>query len=228
MNNFLKLIVKKDPKSPVSEAYRDIRTNIKFANIDRDVKKILVTSSVASEGKSTTISNLACTLADDDNKVLVIDCDLRKPTIHKKFSIRNNRGLTDILVTKEDYTDYKQKIYDRLDIITSGRIPSNPSEILGSNSMKQLLQIVENDYDYILIDSAPISAVTDSLIISSYVDGVIIVIEAGKTPIEIVKNSVEKLRNVSANIIGTILNNVEINSRNNMYYYSYSRYMESE
>lgn len=228
MNNFLNLIVKKDPKSPVSEAYRDIRTNIKFANIDRDVKKILVTSSVASEGKSTTISNLACTLADDDNKVLVIDCDLRKPTIHKKFSIRNNRGLTDILVTKEDYTDYKQKIYDRLDIITSGRIPSNPSEILGSNSMKQLLQIVENDYDYILIDSAPISVVTDPLIISSYVDGVIIVIEAGKTPIEIVKNSVEKLRNVSANIIGTILNNVEINSRNNMYYYSYSRYMESE
>lgn len=228
MENLLKLIVKKDPKSPVSEAYRSIRTNIKFSNVDGNIKKILVTSSIASEGKSTTISNIACTLADEGNKVLIIDCDLRKPTLHKKFSVRNHMGLMDILINRADYKEYKQNIYAKLDIITSGKIPSNPSEVLGSKSMKQLINKMEEDYDYILIDSAPIAAVTDPLIISNYVDGVILVIEAGRTPIDVVKNSTEKLKQVSANIIGTILNRVEINSRNNMYYYSYNRYVEED
>lgn len=228
MESLLKLIVKREPKSPVSEAYRSIRTNIKFSNIDGNVKKILVTSSVASEGKSTTISNIACTLADEGNRVLLIDCDLRKPTLHKKFSLRNHRGLMDILINKEDYNYYKQNIYGKLDIITSGKIPSNPSEVLGSKTMKQLIQTIESDYDYILIDSAPIAAVTDPLIISSYVDGVVLVIQSGKTPIDVIKNSAEKLKQVSANILGTILNSVEINSRNNMYYYSYNRYVEDE
>lgn len=222
MEKTFNLIVKRDPKSPVSESYREIRTNIRFANVDSNIKKILVTSSVAGEGKSTTISNLACTLADEGNKVLLLDCDLRKPTLHKKFSVRNHMGLMDVLIEKSDYKNYIQPIYDGLDLLTTGSIPSNPSEILGSNSMKQLVEEMSQEYDYVLIDTAPIVAVTDPLVIASYVDGIILVIRAESTPVDLVKSSVDKLEKVNAKIIGSILNGTE--TKKGYDYYSYKRY----
>lgn len=224
MEKTLNLIVKRDPKSPVSEAYREIRTNIRFANVDSNIKKILVTSSFAGEGKSTTISNLACTLADEGNKVLLLDCDLRKPTLHKKFSLRNHMGLMDVLIEKSDYKNYIQSIYDGLDLLTTGSIPSNPSEVLGSNSMKQLVEEMEKDYDYVLIDTAPIVAVTDPLVIASYIDGIILVVRAESTPVDLVKSSVDKLQKVNAKIIGSILNGVEM--KKGYEYYTYKRYGE--
>lgn len=222
MEKTFDLIVKRDPKSPVSESYREIRTNIRFANVDSNVKKILVTSSVAGEGKSTTISNLACTLADEGNRVLLLDCDLRKPTLHKKFSVRNHMGLMDVLIEKSDYKNYIQPIYDGLDLLTTGSIPSNPSEILGSNSMKQLVEEMSREYDYVLIDTAPIVAVTDPLVIASYIDGIILVIRAESTPVDLVKSSVDKLEKVNAKIIGSILNGTE--TKKGYDYYSYKRY----
>lgn len=222
MEKTFNLIVKRDPKSPVSESYREIRTNIRFANVDSNIKKILVTSSVAGEGKSTTISNLACTLADEGNRVLLLDCDLRKPTLHKKFSVRNHMGLMDVLIEKSDYKNYIQPIYDGLDLLTTGSIPSNPSEILGSNSMKQLVEEMSQEYDYVLIDTAPIVAVTDPLVIASYVDGIILVIRAESTPVDLVKSSVDKLEKVNAKIIGSILNGTE--TKKGYDYYSYKRY----
>lgn len=224
MEKTLNLIVKRDPKSPVSESYREIRTNIRFANVDSNIKKILVTSSVAGEGKSTTISNLACTLADEGNKVLLLDCDLRKPTLHKKFSLRNHMGLMDVLIEKSDYKNYIQSIYDGLDLLTTGSIPSNPSEVLGSNSMKQLVEEMAKDYDYVLIDTAPIVAVTDPLVIASYIDGIILVVRAESTPVDLVKSSVDKLQKVNAKIIGSILNGVEM--KKGYEYYTYKRYGE--
>ncbi len=227
MEKSLNLIVKKDPKSPISESYRSIRTNIKFANLDGNIKKILVTSSAAGEGKTTTTSNIACTLADDGYKVLVIDCDLRKPTLHKKFGVKNHKGLMDILLTKEDYNHYKQNIYDGLDIITSGKIPSNPSEILGSESMKNLLKSMEKDYDYIFLDTAPISAVTDPLIIAGYTEAVVLVIRTGVTPVELIRAACKKLEQANANILGTVLNGIEATKSNqHYYYYSYKYYGE--
>lgn len=224
MEKTLNLIVKKDPKSPISESYREIRTNIRFANVDSNIKKILVTSSVAGEGKSTTVSNLACTLADEGNNVLLLDCDLRKPTLHKKFSVKNHTGLMNILIEKQDYREYIQPIYEGLDLLTTGSIPSNPSEILGSNSMKHLLEEMEKDYDYVLIDTAPIIAVTDPLVIATYIDGVILVIRADSTPVDLVRSSVDKLEKINAKIIGSILNGTEM--KKGYDYYSYKRYGE--
>jgi len=142
------LVVFNRSKSPVSEACRSIRTNIQFANIDKNVKSIVVTSSTKSEGKTTTLSNLAITMADQGKKVIVVDCDLRKSRINKAFGLTNIGGVSDILLNSAYYTDYIKTIdIKNLDILTAGQIPSNPSEMISSNSMKKLLHQIREDYD---------------------------------------------------------------------------------
>lgn len=217
------LIVNNNPKSPITEAYKSLRTNIQFANVDGDVKTLIFTSATSSEGKTTTLSNVALTLADLGYKVLVMDCDLRKPRIHRVFEISNAEGLTDMLLSGKDYRSYLAKdLYSNLDVLPSGKIPTNPSEILSSEKMKNFTEKLKEDYDYILIDTPPLLPVTDAAIVASYIDGVILVCASGVIEIEGAKKAKDSLEKVKANVLGVVLNKVPIKGQkySNYYYYA--------
>ncbi|OPJ55324.1 CpsD/CapB family tyrosine-protein kinase [Alkalithermobacter paradoxus] len=217
------LIVHNNPKSPIAEAYRNVRTNILFSNIDENLQTILITSAGQGEGKSTTISNIALSLSDLGKKVLLIDCDFRRPSIHKKFGITNSKGITDILLENIEYQAYTQRTNkENLDIITAGQIPPNPSEMISSNKMKRLLEEMKKDYEYILVDTAPIGVVTDAAILSTFIDGVILLCASGEAQIEHAKKAKENLVKVGANILGVILNKLEIEKNRSYGYYAYS------
>lgn len=218
------LIVRTNPKSPISEAYRSIRTSIQFANVDGKIKTIMCTSATAGEGKSTTIANVALTLADTGAKIVIIDCDFRKPRLHQNFNVSNAKGMTDILLTGVKYQEHMYKsIYPNVDIITSGKIPKNPSELLYSQAMRQLIENLKTDYDYVFIDAPPILPVTDSVIMSAYIDRVILVCASGHVNVEAVQRAKGILENAGANILGLVLNKVPIkNQKYSSYYYYYS------
>lgn len=215
------LIVQDNPKSPVSEAYRTLRTNIQFSNFDDKLSTILITSSGPAEGKSTTSSNLALTLAETGSKVLLIDCDLRKPSIHKKFNISNNRGLSNLLIGQYKFADVAQKYSDNLCILTSGTIPPNPSEMLSSKKMKLFLEEAKAKFNYIILDTPPVIAVTDAQILSTMADGVLLVIASGQAEIAAAQKSKELLERVNANILGVVLNKAEVHKNKNYGYYHY-------
>ncbi len=220
-----KLITLKNPKSVISESFRTLRTNIQYSNIDDEIKSLLITSSVPEEGKSTIAANLAISTGYTGKRILIIDCDLRKPTMHKKFGISNLKGLTNALIGE---TQLKEVIYrggelETLHILTSGPIPPNPSELLGSKKMQDLLGSLKDEYDMVIIDSPPVGLVTDAAILSTKVDGVLLVTAAGKTEIEVIKRSQGLLEKVKANIIGVILNKVDIKGKS-YYKYGYHEY----
>ena len=219
----INLISKKDPKSPISEAYRTIRTNIEFSNLDEEIKTIVVTSSQQNEGKSTIIGNLAVSFAGmEDKKILVVEGDLRNPTVHRLFGVSNTFGVTDILTGQKSFencvniTDVKG-----LHVLTCGKIPPNPSEMLASRKMRDFINNIKDNYDYVFIDAPPIGIITDAGIISTYVDGTILVVSAGEADIEQVKISKERLDKVNANILGVVLNKYEDESGSNAYYNYY-------
>lgn len=217
------LIVYHKPKSPISEAYRGIRTNLQFSNVDRSYKSILVTSSTAGEGKTTTLCNVAATLADSGNRVMILDCDLRKPRIHKFFEISNQTGVTDILLNGDDYKPYVHvSDHKNIFVITSGNIPSNPSELLNSEAMRKFIEKLKEDYDYIMIDTPPVVPVTDAVIMSTYIDRVILVCASGDIDIELGKKATESLTKVGANILGVVLNKMTVNSQKYAQYYYYN------
>lgn len=215
--SLINLISLNHPKSPISEAYRTLRTNIQFSSLDKDIKTISITSVGPGEGKTTTISNLAITMAQANKKILLIDADLRKPKVHEYFELNNMYGLTNVLVLNKSLEDViKKSTVSGLDILTSGPKPPNPSEILGSNSMKELIDKAKENYDGILLDSPPVGLVTDPAILSAIVDGTILVVNFGKTHIEEAKRSKQLLENVNANILGVVLN--KISRKGNGYY----------
>lgn len=199
-------VTKKMPRSLSAEAYRSLRTSIKFSSSDKLIKTIVVTSSLIGEGKSTVVGNLAYSLNQDGSRVLVIDCDLRKPSIHENFLLSNEKGLTDILVGKSDLKSVTKKIEDSLFLITAGTIPPNPAEILGSKEMEDLIKELSINFDYIILDTPPILPVSDTLLLASKADATLIVVKARKTKEKIVKESYSKLVEARANVIGTILN----------------------
>lgn len=222
------LIAHSNPKSPISEAYRVLRTNIQFSSADKPLKVIVVTSTGPGEGKTTTIVNLAITFAQSGSRVLLIDADMRKPRIHKVFDFSNQSGLVNILVQREDYTKFVHKIdIENLDIVTSGPIPPNPSELLTSNSMRQFIQKIREDYDVIFIDAPPVGSVTDAAILSTIVDGTVLVAASGQVQIDAIKRSKELLEQVNANIVGVVLNKLDKNAQGNYYYYYYYYYGEN-
>lgn len=219
------IITYTDPKSPTAEAYRVLRTNIQFVNIDKNIRSIVITSSEAEEGKSTVIVNYAITLAQSNKKILLIDGDLRKPSLHKFFDTSNNKGLTNIIFEDTHYQDVTHTtIVENLDLLTSGPIPPNPSEVLGSVKMKGALDYLKEVYDIILIDSPPVGLVTDSAILSTIVDGTIFVCEAGKTKIDTAKYAKSCLDKVNANILGVVLNKIPIENKGYYKYPSYQYY----
>lgn len=219
------LIIEKDPKSIPAEAYRSLRTNIQYTSFDKKIKKLLVTSSTPGEGKSTTASNLALAIAGEGKKVLLIDCDLRKPSVHKKFNISNQVGVTNFLLGEVGFeaavNNYKNKLF----IMTAGTIPPNPSEMLSSKNLNNFLQDVSEKFDMVIIDSPPIMAVTDAQILSTKTDGVVLVIEAGKTEKVVALRAKASLEKVNAKILGVVLNKFKTEhgkSSGQGYYYYYS------
>lgn len=212
-------VVEKNPKSVEAESYRVLRTNIQYSSYDKEIKRILVTSSEPGEGKSTTAGNLALAFAQDEKKVLLIDCDLRKPSVHKKFRISNNKGLSDSIIDRKKLKDCIQKKGEYIHILPSGKVPPNPSEMLGSEAMNELLNELSNDYDVIIIDSPPVLAVTDAQILSTKSDGTLIVVRAEQTKKDAVIAAKGVLDKVNANILGTVLNGGNKNKDNYYYYY---------
>lgn len=222
------LIVKNQPLSPVSEAYRAIRTNLLFANVDKQCQSIIVTSATAGEGKTTTLCNLAMTLVDSGKRVVIIDCDLRKPRIHKFFNISNKAGITDVLLNNEPYTKFVyQEIHANLHVIPSGKIPANPSELMASNAMRSLIRKLESDYDYVFIDTPPVLPVTDAAVLSNIAHGVILVCRSGVVKFEMAKKAKHKLVSVNAHLLGVVLNGIEAKNKEYQYYYTYKATGES-
>jgi capsular exopolysaccharide synthesis family protein len=211
-------ILEKDPKSIAAESYRTLRTNIQYSSFDKEYKVIMVTSSEPGEGKSTIAGNLALSFAQDGKRVLLIDCDLRKPSLHKKFKISNLVGLSDVLIGKEDLKTALHRYNENLVVLTSGKIPPNPSEMLSSKTMSMLLEELKGVFDCVILDTPPVQAVTDSQILSTKADGTILVIRAERTKRDSVQNALGLLKKVNANIIGTVLNGVD-SGRNKYYYY---------
>lgn len=218
----MKIISYTNPKSPIAEAYRSIRTNIEFSNIDKHIKIITITSTQPNEGKSTVISNLAAAFASLENKrVLIIDGDLRNPSVHKMFGVSNLNGITDILLGEKDVDKCLEKTKIKgLDILKVGKVPPNPSEMLQSNKMRNFIEVIKEYYDYVFIDAPPVGVVSDASIISQYSDGVILLVGSNETDIDAAKVSKERLESVGANILGVVLNKFE--SEGSAYgYYGY-------
>lgn len=210
-----------DSRSPVSEAYRAIRTNLQFAGAGKQLKTLVFTSAVPSEGKSTTVANLAIVMGQDDKHILLIDCDMRKPVIHRRFGLLN-RGLSNCFVEDLPLKEVIQAdVFPNLDVVTSGPVPPNPAELLGSKKMKALLQEAAEVYDYVFLDMPPVLAVTDAALMSSRVDGTVIILGSGDISPDEGKQAKELLEKVHANILGVILNKVPQHHKSGYYYYYY-------
>lgn len=192
----------------VQEAYKTIRTNIMFSLPEERCKKIVISSSLQGEAKSTTASNLAIAFAQNRTKVLLVDCDLRLPTIASKFGISQTPGLTNLLVGLSSAKDVIHHLPEGLDILPAGDIPPNPTELLGSNKMQKLLEILEGYYEYILIDTPPVTTVADAVILAKQTSGVILVARQGIATQESVAESLQKLEFSEANVLGFILADV--------------------
>lgn len=215
-----KLIANLDPKSPISEQYRTIRTNVQYSSVDKEIKTLIVTSSGPAEGKSTTVANLAVVFAQLGKKVLLVDADLRKPTVHRTFGVNNLFGFTTVL-TKQATLGSTVLETDEKDlyILTSGPVPPNPAELLSSKSMEQFIEEAKEQFDYVLFDTPPLLAVADPQILANKVDGSIYVVYSGKTEIDQAKKAKELLENAQSKLVGVVLNHKEV--KNNEYYYYY-------
>lgn len=219
-NKMRHLITNLNPRSPVSEQYRTIRTNLQFSSVDEELQTMMVTSAGPSEGKSITTANLAVVYAQQGKKVLLIDGDLRKPTIHYTFRLDNLKGLSNILVGETNLTEaISLSDIDNLDLISCGPIPPNPAELLASKKMQQMLTEASDMYDLILFDTPPILAVTDAQILANICDGSILVTRSKITENEAATKAVEQLQSAQAKILGTVLNDREKKEANYYYYY---------
>lgn len=217
-NHFL--FTRDNPKSIVAEAYRTLRTNMGFTEMDRPCRTILFTSSHPKEGKSTTAANTALVMAQAGNKVLLVDCDLRKPVQHQVFNVSNQVGLTNCLTQKAVIQDVIHTgLADNFTLMTSGPIPPNPAEILGSEHTKAFWKKLAEQYDYVFIDSPPVLAVTDAAILSTQVDGVVMVVAANFTRIDHAQDAKEQLIKANAHIIGVVINKVKMTKGRYQYYY---------
>lgn len=210
-----------NPKSIVAEQFRMVRTNLEFSIVDKDLKSLLVTSLAPSAGKSTISANLAATFASQGKKVLLVDTDMRKPTLHKIFKLRNNDGLSTLITSKEaTISEYIVKSeFDNVYILTSGATPPNPAELISSKRMEQLIEEMERVFDLVIFDTPPVLAVADSQIMAGKVDGTLFVLRKGVDTKEQIQSANERMESVNANVLGAIYNRIEPND--DAYYYEY-------
>lgn len=215
-----KLVMEAQPRSPDAEAYRQARTNVQYVGVSQDLATILITSANANEGKSTTAANLAIALAQADSKVVLIDTDLRRPSLHHKFNVPNNMGLTNLLLSKENDVAFIQETETpNLRLITSGPLPPNPAELIHSARMKDIFDWLHEEVDYLVLDSPPVLAVTDAVLLSQLASTTLIVVEAGKTRQQSLLLAARQIEAVNGHIAGLIIN--KINPRRSGYYYNY-------
>ncbi|MGI2327526.1 CpsD/CapB family tyrosine-protein kinase [Planococcus sp. YIM B11945] len=218
-----KLVVRTNPQSILTEQYRTIRTNINFSLPSNDMKTLLFTSASKEEGKSTTSANMAIVYAESGKKVLLVDADMRRPTLHHTFQMSNKLGLSNLLLRKGRLQDtVKRSGVKGLDLLMCGQIPSNPAELLESSAMEDLMLEMKERYDLIIFDSPPILSVTDSKILANKCDGTVLVVSTGKTEKASVVRARDALATAKAFIVGVVMNNYKIN-KNNHYYQNYNR-----
>jgi len=218
------VITMSQPRSPVSESFRSLRTNLQFAGVAKPLQTILVTSPSPEDGKTSVVANLANVISQNNRKVLVIEADLRKPRIHKIFQLSNRTGLTDYFLHSQDQLTgaIKKTEMKGVFVVTSGSLPPNPSELLGSDRMMEVVKLLGTHFNTIILDTPPLLAVTDALVLAPRVDGVILVIDPKKTKRGGVQHAIEQLKHVNANLLGVVLNNVKF--KNSPYYYNRDYY----
>ncbi|HEX7594131.1 MAG TPA: CpsD/CapB family tyrosine-protein kinase [Anaerolineae bacterium] len=216
------LITITNPRSPISEAFRTLRTNLEFSSLDKAIRSMVVTSAAPEEGKSTTLANLAVTIAQSGKKVILVDCDLRRPSLNQIFNARGAPGFTDMM--RDDALMSKPPLQDtavaNLRLLASGTIPPNPSELLASRRMGEVIAALQQLADMVLFDAPPVVAVTDAAVLANKVDAVLLVVSAGKTKREHAKKAKALLEKVNAHLIGTVLNNVKGEASLYQYYSS--------
>nr|WP_163531108.1 CpsD/CapB family tyrosine-protein kinase [Halobacillus ihumii] len=218
-----KIIANDNPKSPIAEQYRTIRANLQFASVDKELQSLLITSAGPSEGKSMTSANMAAVFAQQGKRVLLVDADLRKPTVHHSFRLNNTKGLSNFLVGRQTLKETTQiTAVDNLDVLPSGPIPPNPSELLGSKAMHKLMMEARQTYDLIILDTPPVLAVSDSQVLAREVDGVMLVVRSGQTEFQAAERAKELLQQSKANLLGVVLNDREKKNSNYYYYYGNS------
>jgi capsular exopolysaccharide synthesis family protein len=217
------LITDTDPKSPAAEAYRSLRTNIQFARLDQPIRSIVVTSLTPGEGKTTTVANFGVVTAESGSRLCLVDSDLRRPALHKLFGLDNSRGLSTALVNDVRFADLAQPTrVPQLSVLTSGPLPPNPAEMVGSHRMRELLEGALSDFDLVVCDSPPIVSVSDGIALAAQCDGVIVVVKAGAIPHDVVRRGIERIEAVKGRMLGVILNRVDL--RRDGYYSNYYRY----
>jgi non-specific protein-tyrosine kinase len=205
------LIALRDPRSPASEAYRTLRTNLMFSSLDKPLRTLLVTSSASEEGKSTTVANLAVIMAQAEQRVILADCDLRRPRLHTLFDLSNEQGLTTVILEQgESPLPLQETAIPGLSLLASGPLPPRPADLLGSKRMERLIERLKAEADIVLFDTPPVTAVTDAAVLATRLDGALLVFQAGQTRRERAREARRLLEKVKANIVGVVLNNARM------------------
>ena len=212
------LITLTDPRSPISEAYRTLRTNLSFTSLDRPLRTLVVTSAAPNEGKSETVANLAVTMAQGGRNTILVDCDLRRPSLHTLFDLASEPGLTNLVLEEDGRPELQQTEVDGLQLLTSGPLPPNPADMLGSQRLDQIIVDLRKTADIVLFDAPPVIAVTDATVLGSKVDGVLLVISAGKTRRDHAERAKALLEKANVRIIGATLTNSPRDSGSVGYY----------
>jgi capsular exopolysaccharide synthesis family protein len=214
------LITVSEPRSPISEAYRTLRTNLDFVSLDQALKTLAVTSARVGEGKSSTLANLAVVSAQAGRKVILVDADLRRPTVHQTFGLDNDKGLTTAIMDDAALASppLQPTGVEGLIVLTSGPLPPNPAELMGSRRMEEVIAALAEEADQVFFDTPPVVAVTDAAVLATKVDGVLLVISAGKTRRESARTAVRRLEQINARLVGTVLTNVQMGASFQGYY----------
>jgi non-specific protein-tyrosine kinase len=214
------LVTIEDPMAPASESYRSLRMNLQFAALDHKLRTLLITSPGPGEGKTTTLANLAVTMAQMEQRVIIADCDLRRPFLHQLFGLSNDTGVTTMMVEDAalEQPPLQETSIKGLRLLASGALPPRPSDLLGSQRMATMIERLLQEADIVLFDAPPVMSATDAAVLATQVDGVLLVVSAGETKREQAQNAIERLQKVNANILGSVLNNVALDMNLASYY----------
>lgn len=216
------LVTLSSPRSPISESYRTLRTNLQFISLDKPLQSLLITSPGPEEGKSTMLANLAIAIAQGGKKAIMVDCDLRRPSLHKLFGLSHQKGLTTMMLDDKAMLapPLQETSVPGLHLLASGPLPPSPPDLFGSQRMDRVLAILKERADIVLLDAPPVVAVSDAAILATKVDGVLLVVSAGQTRRDSVQAAKTRLEKVNARLIGAVLMNVPLDTSLQQYYYA--------